>query len=943
MTYYPAFSKLLNQVLQRQDRSASWLAQRLGVSPSTVTRWLNHDTRPGSPELVARIAETLHETEQLDVLLRAAGYASSALPSHRVAPEQAAVRHAQTQRSLPRPATPLVGRTAEIEQLCAWVIDPTRQLITILGQGGMGKTRLALAVAQREESAQRFADGVAFADLAPLQTADQLPTAVAHAVGLPLSTSADSHRSSAQQVLAYLRDRHLLLILDNAEHLLAGAHFFSVLAQAAPGLVMLATSRAPLRVPGEQLYPLDGLDIDEASYGSSPEPASATALFLQAARRIQPAYDRAGRERGQIGAICRLVEGMPLAIELAAAWVAVLSAEEILAAIRGSLDFLASDSHLVSPRHRSMAAVFDATWQRLDAKTQKIFAQCSVFRGGFTRDALVHVTAADLPALRVLTASSLVSHNQERRRYAIHELLRQYGAMRLAEASALEETTRAAHAAFYLDLLARQQDQLRRRGAQADLLPLDAEVDNLRSAWYWAAGHAEVSRLAATLDGLGFYFHWRAMAEEGAAAFEAACSALSTCGRSADLLRAEAWQARFLLVLGQTEAAVALLKDDAWREEDPQPDSAEARSAQALALMQRGAAAAARDSAAAQAHYARALTIFRELDEPWFAAEVQLGLGHTCLTQGDFTAQRAYVEDALNTYRTLGHVRGTAYALSMLADIDSYRNRPISGLNLGLESLAAFRSLDDPVGTATVLSRLGYTYMNLGDVVNARQVIAESAAIFHEIGARRDEVIAHVFRCAAELMAGDYEDALACARRAVALATELDDQFVLGVALGFHGWALMHVGALAEALETLRQAVAITELTGATMDGARANAILALAQCENDQLPQARAHSRSALKLCTQVGDPWSLATALTSALVLLAESDDPAQAWELYGMLRQDALCSASRWFADAVDGPLAAARAHLSDEQVDAALHQGSKLDPQSIARALAEELAQ
>ena len=205
----------------------------------------------------------------------------------------------------------------------------------------------------------------------------------------------------------------------------------------------------------------------------------------------------------------------------------------------------------------------------------------------------------------------------------------------------------------------------------------------------------------------------------------------------------------------------------------------------------------------AETFYTESLTLFQELEDQWFAAEVLLGLGHICLTQGDFDGQRMHVQQALDTYRTLGNVRGTAAALSMLADIDSYRGRLMSGLDLGFESLAAFRSLDDPARIATCLSRIGMTYMNLGDVTNARQVVNESLALFTEMGSRRDEVIAYAFLCAIELMAGDSWQAHANAERSVAIATDLDNQFVLGVAVGFLGWAQHYTGNLTGALKTL--------------------------------------------------------------------------------------------------------------------------------------------
>ncbi len=451
MTYYPEFSRLLNQALHDQDRSASWLAQRLRVSPSTVTRWLNHGTRPGNPELVVRIAELLGATTQREMLLRAAGYGYRAEPaptpdvSNRLGEADVSSQRHGMPPALPRPATPLVGRAAEIDRLSAWMTDPGKQLVTILGPGGMGKTRLALAVAREQKSASCFPDGVAFADLAPLGDLEQIPAAVAHAVGFPLGSGVGTTRTPAQQLLDFLRSRRFLLVMDNVEHLLDGADFIAALIHDAPQVKLLVTSRIPLRLPAEQLFPLQGLGYGKMPDGTAAGDMTAVALFQQAARRVRPDYDCIGDELAAAVKICRLVEGMPLAIELAASWIATMPAPEILAAIRKSLRFLETDLRNVPDRHRSMEAVFDATWARLDEQTQQMFALCSVFRGSFTREALMAVTGADLRDLRVLTSASLIAYDHALDRYAIHELLRQYGALRLAESPVVEQAALAAH------------------------------------------------------------------------------------------------------------------------------------------------------------------------------------------------------------------------------------------------------------------------------------------------------------------------------------------------------------------------------------------------------------------------------------------------------------------------------------------------------------------
>ncbi len=250
---------------------------------------------------------------------------------------------------------------------------------------------------------------------------------------------------------------------------------------------------------------------------------------------------------------------MPLAIELAAAWVTVMSAAEILAAIHQSLHFLESDLRRIPARHRSMEAVFDATWQRLNATERRIFAQLSVFRGGFTQDAVKYVANAEVNRLRTLAASSLVVYDHVASRYMIHELLRQYGGLRLSDDPDLETTTREAHSRFYLDLLRRRQHTLKSRGLQTDLQVLDAEVDNLSRAWGWATAYGHVDGILETLDGLGLYLQWRGRADEGEVAFRDAAAALQASKAHRQQIRALAWQALFARVLGHSDHAAQLL------------------------------------------------------------------------------------------------------------------------------------------------------------------------------------------------------------------------------------------------------------------------------------------------------------------------------------------------------------------------------------------------
>jgi predicted ATPase len=314
----------------------------------------------------------------------------------------------------------MIGRAQELDDLARLLGDAQVRLIIITGPGGIGKTRLAIALAEQLLMAERFPDGVFFVPLAPVEATERIVPALAEALDFPLEAGQQPGRSSRQQVFDYLHPKRLALVLDNVEHLLrdteigdGAAELIAGVLDAAAGVAILATSRERLKLRQEHLYPLGGLDVSGAP---GPESYGAVALFLQRARLLRPDFAPTADDQGVIARICRLVEGMPLAIELAAGWIDTLALADIAAEIARGLDVLATELRDVPARHRSMRAVFDATWRRLGAAEQAVFARFSVLRGGGTRSAVQAVTAATLPQLHVLVGASLLYYDTRRDR-----------------------------------------------------------------------------------------------------------------------------------------------------------------------------------------------------------------------------------------------------------------------------------------------------------------------------------------------------------------------------------------------------------------------------------------------------------------------------------------------------------------------------------------------
>ena len=442
--------------------------------------------------------------------------------------------------SLPVPATGFVGRGPELRQIVDLLNDSSIRLLSLVGPGGTGKTRLAIEAAGEVARAggQRFHDGVIYVPLAPLVTAEAIATAVAQAVGFRFRQSDEPPR---RQLFDFLRRKQVLLVLDNIEHLLSdgAAELAAELLAAAPGIGLLVTSRIRLNVPGEHLYPVRGMrqpaartvrDWQEMSPGEIESAAaaySAIRLFAQSATRVRPGFRLGPDNIADVSRICRQVEGMPLGIELAAAWLEALTLPEIADEIARSLDILATEQHGVPDRQRSIRAVFDTSWQLLTDRERAVLPMLSVFRAGFAREAAEFVAAASLrdllglvnkswlqmssDDLRVTSDESRVASGElqganspatrqptlvtSSSRFQIHELLRQYAEEKLREWPELETQARDRASRYYARFL---ESQLRRMTGPDQTRAFDAvaeEFDDIREAWNWWVHQGAFDRL----------------------------------------------------------------------------------------------------------------------------------------------------------------------------------------------------------------------------------------------------------------------------------------------------------------------------------------------------------------------------------------------------------------------------------------------------------------
>lgn len=398
--------------------------------------------------------------------------------------------------NLPADTTLFIGRKRESAEISAQFTQEQRRLVTIVAPGGMGKTRLGIAVGRRLLPA--FQDGVTFVDLAAVTEPDEIATVIAAALSFQ---APDKTQPLFPQLLNALAQRNILLILDNFEQLVRSASQIDHILKACPQLSILVTSRQPLNLVSESRYRLQGLDFPDLLTVDDALAWSAVQLFVDSGRRARPGYMLTDENLVYVLQICRLVQGMPLALILAAAWLGLLNSAEIAIEIEKSLAFLSSDLADLPHRQRSMHAVFDRSWQRLSSAEQAVLARLSVFRGSFSRDAAEQVAGANLRILLSLVNKSFLQRQGDSGRYQMHELLRQYSAEQ-REWLGISEDTQLGHCRYFAQIVPLEMRRV--LYFLPLLLPRDhaADRDNFQHAWEYALQNKLPNELADLSTGM---------------------------------------------------------------------------------------------------------------------------------------------------------------------------------------------------------------------------------------------------------------------------------------------------------------------------------------------------------------------------------------------------------------------------------------------------------
>jgi predicted ATPase len=603
--------------------------------------------------------------------------------------------------NLPAPLTRLIGRKQDVAALRNALLRGEVRLLTLLGAPGIGKTRLSIAVARDVQDA--FTDGAYFVALAPIGD----PALVLATIAQTLGIKETAGQPLLETLKSALRAKRLLLLLDNFEHLLEAAPGVVELLEACPGLKALVTSRAALHVRGERLYGVSPLllpNLTQPPLIASLARTPAVALFVERAQAVMAEFRLTEQNAAAVAVICVRLDGLPLAIELAATRVKLLPPETLLARLEQRLSLLTDGARDLPPRHRTLRAAIAWSYDLLDAGEQTLFARLGVFVGGCTLAAAAAVCNAsgDLPpdisdAVAALVDKSLLRQEAgvapseyPEPRFVLLETIREYALERLA-ASGEADHLRRQHALYYLGL-AEGTATLRRDANWIErLVRLEAEYDNLRAALAWsqaAAGDARIGlRLAREL-----LFVWM---------------------QRGYWTEARSWLTRVLA----------------------HPEAAEQTVLRAQVLTSAGLMLVLlNDYVAAQAAFAESLAICDELGDTHERAWVLERLGWLAREQGDVTLAHARLEESLKLYRELGDNDGIIVVLNTLGEVVVIQEDPARAAVLLEESLALSRSLGNAIGTAWALNHLGHVALLEQDYQRATRLELESLAVFRASG-----------------------------------------------------------------------------------------------------------------------------------------------------------------------------------------------------------------
>jgi predicted ATPase/transcriptional regulator with XRE-family HTH domain len=770
ITFGEWFRQSRNELRLTRDE----LANRIGCSVSTLRKIEDGERRP-SAQIAELIANCLNipPAERSTFVKVARGELSvERLPpvSRQLISQSVSSASTNPRINLPILPTPLIGRQHEVEELSRLLRDPQCRLLTLVGPGGIGKTRLAIETASHIQG--DFADGVYFTPLAPVNSTRFILPVIADAVGFGFQGA--NPVDPKTQLFSFLNGKQILLLTDNLEHLLTepGVELLAELLANAPQVKLLATSRESLGLQGEWVFEVKGLPIPESGQAKESAQNTSVELFLQRARRADVGFTATVDDFPSIIRICQLVDGMPLGIELAAAWVRTLACDEIVHQIERGLDFLSTSGRDIPGRHRSMRALFEHSWKLLTEEEQGVLHRLSVFKGGFRREAAEEVAGASLSTLSALVTKSLVRRSGADR-YDLHELIRQFAAEHFAEYPEEQTATQARHGSYYLKYFGQADGRLRSSAQRETLAELTAEMDNFRAAWDWAVAQGQFAVIEQTLRTFAMFFDARGWLQEGLDILGGAITALESANRQSPPDRTHQ------VALGHLLTIRSFLAFN------------QAQHEQARAMLE------------------RSLDILRPLNELRVLVESITFLGVVMLLTGNYVRAWELFGEGLEMATAIGDRWFAALCLTEQANIDILIGNPENAYQQLRFAVIEWRAISDPRFTAFGLNFLSLSASTLGRYDEACAAIEESITLNSSVGDRWGLGSANRVLGIIAQKQGEHPQALVVFYKSLNIFSELGARWDVARVLAEMGRSVFALGNDAEAERVWRESLRI--------------------------------------------------------------------------------------------------------------------------------------
>lgn len=747
---------------------------------------------------------------------------------HEIRSETITLQPTRPASNVPTPNTPFIPRPQDLQAIDSLMRNPACRFITLIGLGGIGKTRLAIEIATRYDEVYR--DGVFYVSLPGLDTPDQMTVSILHALKLPLQ----GHLSPEKEIFQYLWRKQALLVLDNVETTHENALFLSRLSAHASQVKMLVTARERLNLQEEWVHPVHGLAVPSHENRNATH-SEAVQLFLQSAQRSRPDAI-SPHDQAHIIRICQAVEGIPLAIELAAAWVRLLSVEKIAEEIERTIDFLAAPTRNIPERHRSMRAVFDSSWAMLNTQERAIFCRLSMFRSGFTQAAAQKVAQVDVFTLLALVDKSLLQVSEGR--YAFHEMLRQYAYEKLSESSEALAQTLDRHVDYYADFFEQYGLSLMQDPEDPVYIALMTESQNCMLMWERLSQRGDVVTMGRLLRPFFRLFDTQNRYMEGERFFRQAIDTLERSDLPVDSLILA--RAKILLALCSEVVNRYTESEQLARESLPIFLAQDAKWDVQLAYRCLGRSAYAHGLYNdAQCYFEQARTLLEQMDEPSALATVLLRLSDIAGVLGQHEQAKRALEQSLRLLNKPAFKIARIRFLTTLGDIHIKLGELAEAEGHLLEAQSLCQLSDNRLGLTVVNSALGRVYAAQGRLGEAAQLFSQSIQQCDDLKHTWGKVFAQIHLGHVLILQGQTHQAFSVLERALETATTIRARWLMVMAGRYLSWAALAQGDETQALHHLRDALQETIALNAipvTLEVLAGMAMLKAAQHDPDAI-----------------------------------------------------------------------------------------------------------